>query len=79
MKRELRQRKGQSLVADPLLSEEGRYAQGQRDRAIKVADLDAWIEARGGKRRKAPAAVGNAAHPPLMPAPGRYVLEKVSV
>jgi polyhydroxyalkanoate synthase len=39
---------------------------------------DPWIASHGGKRRKAPAAVGSAAHPPLMPAPGSYVVEKVS-
>jgi polyhydroxyalkanoate synthase len=39
---------------------------------------DPWLEAHGGARRKAPAATGSAAFPPLMPAPGSYVVEKVS-
>jgi len=39
---------------------------------------DAWIAAHGGKRRKSPSAVGDDAHPALMPAPGSYVVEKVS-
>jgi polyhydroxyalkanoate synthase len=39
---------------------------------------DAWIAAHGGKRRKSPRAVGDDAHPALMPAPGSYVVEKVS-
>jgi polyhydroxyalkanoate synthase len=34
-----------------------------------------WIAAHGGKRKAAPAARGSAAHPPLAPAPGRYVLQ----
>lgn len=36
----------------------------------------AWLEARSGGRRPAPAAPGSEAHPPLDPAPGRYVLER---
>jgi polyhydroxyalkanoate synthase len=39
---------------------------------------DAWIAARGGPRRQAPRGVGSGLHPPLVPAPGNYVLEKVS-
>ncbi|HEY1329159.1 MAG TPA: class I poly(R)-hydroxyalkanoic acid synthase [Casimicrobiaceae bacterium] len=39
---------------------------------------DAWIAAHAGRRRRAPAATGSAAYPPLMPAPGSYVVEKVS-
>ena len=39
---------------------------------------DPWLAAHGGTRRQAPAATGSAAHPPLMPAPGGYVVEKVS-
>jgi len=36
----------------------------------------AWLEARSGGRRPAPAELGSAAHPPLDPAPGRYVKER---
>jgi polyhydroxyalkanoate synthase len=32
-----------------------------------------WLRARSGPEQDAPRAVGSAAHPPLMPAPGRYV------
>jgi polyhydroxyalkanoate synthase len=32
-----------------------------------------WLAARSGRRRAAPIALGNTAHPPLDPAPGRYV------
>jgi polyhydroxyalkanoate synthase len=32
-----------------------------------------WLAARSGRRRTAPTALGNPAHPPLDPAPGRYV------
>jgi len=39
---------------------------------------DPWLAAHGLRRRKAPSAVGNADYPPLMPAPGSYVVEKVS-
>ena len=39
---------------------------------------DRWLAVRGGARRKAPRAPGNAAYPPLAAAPGEYVLEKVS-
>jgi polyhydroxyalkanoate synthase len=35
-----------------------------------------WLRAHRGGERKAPAAAGNARHPPLMPAPGGYVVEK---
>jgi polyhydroxyalkanoate synthase subunit PhaC len=37
-------------------------------------DWTPWIEARAGKLRKPPG-MGNAQHPPLMAAPGSYVLE----
>jgi polyhydroxyalkanoate synthase len=33
----------------------------------------AWLTARSGKKRPAPDEIGNAEHPPLEPAPGRYV------
>ena len=33
----------------------------------------AWLGARSGERRPAPRKLGSAAHPPLDPAPGRYV------
>ena len=35
----------------------------------------AWIKARSGETRRAPAAPGSEAHPPLDAAPGRYVME----
>lgn len=35
----------------------------------------AWLGARSGGEVAAPVAAGNAAHPPVMSAPGRYVLE----
>jgi polyhydroxyalkanoate synthase len=38
-------------------------------------DWLAWLEARSGELIPAPS-VGSAVHPPLMPAPGSYVLEK---
>ena len=34
-----------------------------------------WLAPRSGARRKAKAALGNAAYPPLEAAPGRYVRE----
>ncbi len=39
-------------------------------------DWLAWIKARSGKRVVAPGAPGSAEHPPLVPVPGTYVLEK---
>jgi polyhydroxyalkanoate synthase subunit PhaC len=36
----------------------------------------AWICARSGKRKPAPAALGSKRHPPLVEAPGTYVLER---
>jgi polyhydroxyalkanoate synthase len=39
---------------------------------------DPWLAAHGTKRRKAPATTGSADYPALMPAPGGYVVEKVS-
>jgi polyhydroxyalkanoate synthase len=39
---------------------------------------DTWLSAHAGARHKAPAAVGSPDYPPLLPAPGRYVLENVS-
>jgi polyhydroxyalkanoate synthase len=38
-------------------------------------DWGRWLAPHGGTMRAAPRAPGNAAHPPLDPAPGRYVLE----
>ena len=35
-----------------------------------------WIKARSGEMADAPAQLGNARHPPLEAAPGRYVMEK---
>jgi polyhydroxyalkanoate synthase len=35
----------------------------------------AWIKVRSGETRRAPAALGSEAHPPLDAAPGRYVME----
>ncbi|MBX3651403.1 MAG: class I poly(R)-hydroxyalkanoic acid synthase [Burkholderiales bacterium] len=35
-----------------------------------------WLENHGGGQTTAPAAAGSAAHPPLEPAPGRYVKDK---
>jgi len=35
----------------------------------------AWLAHHAGKRRAAPREIGSAAHPPLEPAPGRYVRE----
>jgi polyhydroxyalkanoate synthase len=32
-----------------------------------------WLHERSGREREAPAQLGSPAHPPLMPAPGRYV------
>ena len=40
---------------------------------------DPWIAAHGGALHKAPAATGSADYPALMPAPGSYVVENVSV
>jgi len=37
-----------------------------------------WLENHGGGRVAAPAAPGSAAHPPLEPAPGRYVKDKTA-
>lgn len=34
-----------------------------------------WMQKRSGAKRKAPASVGDKAHPPLDPAPGTYVME----
>lgn len=39
---------------------------------------DAWLRAKAGARRKAPAAPGSADYPALDAAPGRYVLEKAA-
>ncbi|MFA6219210.1 MAG: alpha/beta fold hydrolase [Erythrobacter sp.] len=34
-----------------------------------------WVQARSGRKKAAPAKLGNKAHPPLDPAPGLYVME----
>jgi polyhydroxyalkanoate synthase len=39
-------------------------------------DWGAWLAPHGGARHRAPRAQGSARHPPLEPAPGRYVLER---
>ena len=36
----------------------------------------AWLEARSGERRPAPASLGDDEHPPIIPAPGLYVRER---
>lgn len=36
----------------------------------------AWLEARCGERRPAPDELGSRLHPPLDPAPGRYVHDR---
>jgi polyhydroxyalkanoate synthase len=36
-----------------------------------------WLAERSGEERDAPESLGSEAHPPLDPAPGRYVLDKV--
>ena len=41
-------------------------------------DWAAWLATHGGAKRKARKTLGNAAHKPLEPAPGRYVREKAS-
>jgi polyhydroxyalkanoate synthase subunit PhaC len=38
-------------------------------------DWFAWVARHGGRMRRAPAGPGNAAHPAIEPAPGRYVRE----
>jgi polyhydroxyalkanoate synthase len=38
-------------------------------------DWGEWLAPRGGRLRAAPGSAGSARHPPLAPAPGRYVLE----
>lgn len=38
-------------------------------------DFTAWLAKRGGGKKSAPTALGNAEYPPLDPAPGTYVLE----
>ena len=38
----------------------------------------AWLAGHGGKRRNAPSTPGSDAFPPLDPAPGRYVVERVA-
>jgi polyhydroxyalkanoate synthase len=38
-------------------------------------DWGEWLAPRGGRMRAAPGSAGSARHPPLAPAPGRYVLE----
>ena len=35
-----------------------------------------WLHARGGKRKPAPAVLGNESYPALEPAPGTYVHER---
>jgi hypothetical protein len=36
----------------------------------------AWVLERSGEERPAPVGLGSAAHPPLEPAPGSYVLDR---
>jgi polyhydroxyalkanoate synthase len=36
-----------------------------------------WVQKRSGKKKTAPAAVGNDAFPPMEKAPGLYVVEEV--
>jgi polyhydroxyalkanoate synthase len=42
------------------------------------SDWDRWIATHTGPRHTAPRAPGSAAHPPIAPAPGHYVVEKVA-
>jgi polyhydroxyalkanoate synthase subunit PhaC len=36
-----------------------------------------WLAQHGGGSRKAPAKAGNAKYPPIEPAPGRYVKQRI--
>ena len=52
------------------------FAQAQEHRGSWWPDWTAWLERQAGKQIAAPKAAGNAAHPPIEPAPGRYVKAK---
>jgi polyhydroxyalkanoate synthase len=54
------------------------YAGSEEHRGSWWEHWAEWLRERSGELRPAPAQLGSRAHPPLMPAPGRYVLRDPS-
>ena len=60
--------------ADPPPADAGAWLEGSETHAGSWWEhWTAWLSSRSGERRRAPRKLGSAAHPPLDPAPGRYV------
>jgi polyhydroxyalkanoate synthase len=65
------------LVGDEYQPDAARWLQAAREhKGSWWTHWATWLAARSGPRRDAPAALGSEAHPPLMAAPGRYVLQR---
>lgn len=62
---------------DVTLDADAWLASSERHTGSWWPHCDAWTTERAGGLRDAPAAPGDAEHPPLCPAPGTYVLERV--
>jgi polyhydroxyalkanoate synthase len=54
------------------------FASSEEHRGSWWEHWAAWLTERSGDTRPAPAELGSRAHPPLTPAPGRYVLSSSS-
>ena len=60
--------------ADPPPADAGAWLEGSETHTGSWWEhWTAWLSSRSGERRRAPRKLGSAAHPPLDPAPGRYV------
>jgi len=63
---------GESYPADP----DEWLAGAHKEQGSWWSDWAAWARERSGELQKAPRTLGNRAHPPIAPAPGRYVHQR---
>lgn len=68
-------RRGYWLHEDVAMDADAWYAAAQHRRGSWWQDWARWLRARSGRLIRAPAGLGSETHPPLEPAPGRYVRE----